>query len=124
MFQRLLSSVWVTILKESFLRTEWLSNLGNKKGFQSKQNKTASIATGNKEQNNNLKNHQLILPDKGSDAMHLIRSVWKQVNDVLLDDVTTMISYTGKTFRTRFNAKDKAVFNHEYDMVYYAKYPK
>ena len=106
MFQRLLSSVWVTILKESFLRTEWLSNLGNKK------------------ENNNLKNHQLILPDKGSDAMHLIRSVWKQVNDVLLDDVTTMISYTGKTFRTRFNAKDKAVFNHEYDMVYYAKYPK
>ena len=70
-----------------------------------------------------MKNH-LILPDKGSDAMHLISSMPKLVNDVLLDDVTMMVSYTGKTLRTCSNAKDKAVLNHEHDIVYYAKCPK
>ena len=40
--------------------------------FQSKQNETAPIATGNEERNNNVKHRLLVLPYKGSDAMHII----------------------------------------------------
>ena len=35
-----------------------------------------------------------------------------------------MISYTGKKLSTCFNVKDKTVFNHEHDIVYYAKCPE
>ena len=45
------------------------------KEFQSNQNETASIATGNEERNNNVKHHLLVLPYKGSDAMHIIISI-------------------------------------------------
>ena len=43
--------------------------------FQSKHNEAAPIATGNEEQNNNMKNHLLVLPYKGSDVMHIISSM-------------------------------------------------
>ena len=66
------------------------------KEFQSNQNETASIATGNEEKNNNVKNHFLVLPYKGSDAMHIIISIWKKVNCALPDDVEVIVSYTGK----------------------------
>ena len=57
------------------------------KEFQSKQNETALIVTGNEEQNNNVKKHLLVLPYKGLDAMHIISSMRKQVNRALPDDV-------------------------------------
>ena len=47
------------------------------KEFQSKQNETTLIATGNEERNNNVKHHLLVLPYKGSDAKHIISSTPK-----------------------------------------------
>ena len=40
--------------------------------FQSKQNETAPIATGNEERNNSVKHRLLVLPYKASDTMHII----------------------------------------------------
>ena len=94
------------------------------KEFRSKQNKTSPIATCNEEQNNNVKKHLLVLPYKGSDAIHIISSMRKQVNRALPDDVKIMVSYTGKKLSTRFNMKDKTSFNHEHDIVYYANCPE
>ena len=94
------------------------------KEFQSKHNEAAPIATGNEERNNNVKNHLLVLPYKGSAIMHIISSVRKQVNRALPDDVKMIVSYTGKILSTCFNVKDKTVFNHEHDIVYYAKCPE
>ena len=93
------------------------------KEVQSKENETAPVATGN-ERNNNVKNHLLVLPYKGSDPMHIISSMPKQVNRALPDDVKTIISYTGKKLSTCFDVKGKTVFNHEHDIVYYAKCSK
>ena len=45
------------------------------KEFQSKQNETILIATGNEERNNNMKHHLLVLSNKGSDGMHIISSM-------------------------------------------------
>ena len=45
------------------------------KEFQSKQNETILIATGNEERNNNMKHHLLVLSYKGSDGMHIISSM-------------------------------------------------
>ena len=50
------------------------------KEFQSKHKETPPIATDNEERNNNVKNNLLVLPYKGSDAMHIISSMQKQVN--------------------------------------------
>ena len=47
------------------------------KEFQSKQNETAPIATGNKEWNKNVKDYLLILPYNSSDKMHIISSMHK-----------------------------------------------
>ena len=65
------------------------------KDLQSNQNETAHIVTGNEERNNNVKNHLLLLPYKGSDAMYSISSMQKQVNCALLDDVKVIVFYTG-----------------------------
>ena len=48
----------------------------------------------------------------------------KQVNCAVPDDVKMIVSYTSKKLSTCFNVKDKTVFNHEYDIVYYAKCPE
>ena len=55
--------------------------------------------------------------------MHIISSMRKQVNRVLPDDVKMIVSYTGKKLSTCFNVKNTTVFNHEHDMIYYAKSP-
>ena len=56
--------------------------------------------------------------------MHIISSLRKQVNCALPDDVKMIVFYTGKKLGTCFNMKDKTVFNHENDIVYYAKCPE
>ena len=94
------------------------------KELQSKQNETAPIATDNEERNNNVKKHLLVLSYKGSDAIHIISSMCKQVNRALPDDVKMTVSYTAKELSTCVNVKDKTIFNHEHDIAYYAQCPK
>ena len=92
------------------------------KEFLSKQNETAPIATGNEERNNNVKHHLLVLSYKGSDAMHIISSMRKQVNRALPDNVKMIISDTVNKLGT--SLKDKMVFNHEHVIAYYANCPE
>ena len=61
---------------------------------------------------------------KGSDAMHIISSMRKQVNRTLRDDVKMIVPYTDKKLSTCFNLKYKTVFNKEYDIAYYTKCPE
>ena len=56
--------------------------------------------------------------------MHIISSMRKRVNRALPDDVKITVSYAGKKLSTCFNVKGKTVFNHEHDIVYYAKCPE
>ena len=95
----------------------WVINKAFKE-FQSKQNEATPSGTGNDE-SNNMKNHLLILPYKGSDIMHIISSMQKQVTCALPDDIKMMVSYTGKKLSICFNVKDKTAFHHEHDIVYY-----
>ena len=48
----------------------------------------------------------------------------RQVNHTFPDDVKIIVSYTGKKLGTCFNVKDVNLFNHEHDIVYYAKCPE
>ena len=48
----------------------------------------------------------------------------KQVNCTLPDDVKMIASYTGKKLGICLNVKNKTVFNHEHDIVYYDKSPE
>ena len=56
--------------------------------------------------------------------MHIISSLRKQVNRALPDDVKMMVFYAVKKLNTCFNVKYKTVFNHEHDIMYYAKCPE
>ena len=87
-------------------------------------NHSAPIANGNEERYNNVKHHLLVLAYKGSDAMHLISSMRKQVNRAFPDDVKMIVSFTGKKLGTCFDVKEITVFNHEHYIVYYAKCPE
>ena len=60
----------------------------------------------------------LMLSYKGSDGMHIISSMRKQVNRSLPDDAKMMVSYTGKKLSICCKVKDKMIFNHEHDIVY------
>ena len=71
-----------------------------------------------------MKSHLLILPYKGSDAVHIISSMQKEVNCALPDNVKMIVSYAGKKLSTCSNVKDKTVFSHEHDIVYHAKCPE
>ena len=94
------------------------------KKLQSKQSETTLIGTGNEERNNNVKNHLIILPYKGSDTMHIISFIRKQVNRAFPDYVKMMVSYTDKNFSSCFNVKNNTVFNHEHNIVCHAKCPE
>ena len=50
---------------------------------------------------------------EGSDAMHIISSMPKQINRALRNDV--------RNRNDRNNEKHKTVFNNEHDFVYYPK---
>ena len=71
-----------------------------------------------------MKNHLLVSPYKGSDTLHIISSMRKQVNGALPDDIKIIVSYRGKKLSACFNVKDTTVFNHENDIAYYAKCPE
>ena len=71
-----------------------------------------------------MKNHLLILPYEGSDAVHVISSMQKQINRAFLNDVKMIVSYTGKKLSTCFNFKDKTIFNNKHDIMHYAKCPE
>ena len=94
------------------------------KEFPSKQYETPFIGTDNEERIKNVKNHLLILPYKGSDVMRSVSSLRKQVNCGLPDNEKLTVSSTGKKRNVCFNLKDETVFNHEHDIVYYAKCPE
>ena len=94
------------------------------KKFQSKKNEIAPIATVNEERNKNAKTHLLVLLYKDSEAVHIISSMRKQVNRTLRDNVKMIVSYTDKKLSTCFNLKYKKVFNNEYDIAYFPKYPE
>ena len=94
------------------------------KELQSKQNETTPIATGNEERNNNVKNHLIILPYKGSDAMHIISFMRKKVNRALPDYVKMMVSYTDKNFSSCFNVKNNVNIIIMNIILCYAKCPE
>ena len=56
--------------------------------------------------------------------MHLIRSMQKQVNRALPDDLKMMVSYSGKKINACFSVKCKTVFEDEHDILYYAERPE
>ena len=74
-----------------------------------------------KKRNTNVKIHLLVLSDKSSDAMHIISSMGKQVYRALPDNVKIIVFYISKKLSICFNVKNKTVFNHERDIVHYAK---
>ena len=68
---------------------------------------------------NIVENHLLTLY-----AMHIISSIRNQVNHAPPDDVKMMASYEDNKLSKYFNVKNETVFNHEQDIVHYAKCPE
>ena len=63
-----------------------------------------------KKRNTNVQIHLLVLSDKGSDAMHFISSMGKQVYRALPDNVKIIVFYISKKLSICFNVRNKTVF--------------
>ena len=100
------------VLDEQNDYPNWVINKSFKE-FQSKQHETTPIATDNEEWSNKVKNHLLILPCR--DLLILpCSSQWYKNGSFLYRQEPS----------TCFNVKDKTLFKHEHDTLYYAKYPE
>ena len=78
---------------------------------------------------NNLKSYsqtwnlQLILPYAGKQGTQLTSKMKKQLKKGLPDNVKTMVTHQSKKLASKFPVKDKIVFQHQNNVVYYGKFP-
>ena len=69
--------------------------------------------------------HLLVLPYAGSKVEKLIKSMKNSSKCVLLENVTTRVTYSGTRLSSKFTEiKDKTVKEHQHDIVYYVKCPE
>ena len=71
------------------------------------------------------KQHLLILPYKGYKEEQVVNSMRKQLNVVLPRNVKMRTCCTGKRLRSSsFKTKYRTKFNHEHDLIYHVKCPE
>ena len=74
--------------------------------------------------NNDQKQHLLVLPCKGHKEKQVINSMRKRLNVVLARNVKIRTCYTGERLSPCFETKDRKKFDHEHDLVYHVKCPE
>ena len=63
--------------------------------------------------------HLLVLPYAGSKGEKLVKSIKNSLKCVLLENVTTRVTYSGTRLSSKFTKiKDKTVKEHQHDIVY------
>ena len=70
--------------------------------------------------NEDQKQHLLVLVYKGHKREQVVNSIRKRLNVILPRDIK-ITCYTGKRLSSCFKIKDKKKFDHEHDLVYHVK---
>ena len=74
--------------------------------------------------NDDQKQHLVVLPCKGHKEKQVINSMGKRLNVVLARNLKIRTCYTGKRLSPCFETKDRKKFDHEHDLVYHVKCPE
>ena len=70
------------------------------------------------------KKHMLLLPYQGDIRIGLTKSLEKNLDKHLPNNVKTQVTFTGQKLSTQFNVKDRTKFEHKYDVIYFGKCPE
>ena len=92
------------------------------KEIKNKQASQRNIFQGNN--NEDQKQHLLVLPYKGHKGEQVVNSVRKRLNVLLPRNVKVKTCYTGKRLSSCFKIKDRKKFDHEHDLIYHIKCPE
>ena len=92
------------------------------KEIKNKQAYQRNISQGNN--NEDQKQHLLVLPYKHCNGEQVVNSMGKRLNVVLPRNVKLRTCYTGKRLSSCFKIKDKKKFDHEHNLVYHVKCPE
>ena len=63
----------------------------------------------------------LILPYLGDIGIGLTKSLKRNLDNHLPNNVKTQVTFTGQKLSTQFNVKDRTKFEHKHDVVYFGK---
>lgn len=75
----------------------------------------------NNDESGNRK-YRLVLPNKGDNEAHTLRSSKKYVRKLLFKKSTLEITYTREKLSSQFNIK-KTNFEHQHDMIHHVNCP-
>ena len=73
------------------------------------------------DENTSNKNHLLVLPYQGEKGMHIVNSMKRYVNKILLENVKVQTTFTGKRLSSCFKTKDRTKFEHQHNIIYKVK---
>ena len=82
-----------------------------------------SIAVPITLENENEKRHPLTIPYQGEKGDHLIKSMKRNLEKILPNNVKSQITYTGRKLGSLFETKDQTIFEHKHDVIYHGKCP-
>ena len=66
----------------------------------------------------------LLLPHQGHKGIILVKSLKRNLNKYLPNNVKTQVTFTGQKLSTQFNVKDRTKFEHKHDVIYFGKCPE
>ena len=66
----------------------------------------------------------LLLPYQGDICIGLTKSLKRNLDKHLRNNVKTQVTFTGQKPSTQFNVKDRTKFKHKHDVIYFGKCPE
>ena len=99
----------------------WVSSTVFKE-IKNKQAYQRNISRGNNDEDQ--KQHLLVLPYKGHKGEQVVNSMRKRLNVVLARNVKIRTCYTRKRLSSCFKFKSRMKFYHEHDLIYHVKCPE
>ena len=66
----------------------------------------------------------LLLPYQGDIGIGLIKSLKRNLDKHLPNNVKTQVKFTGQNLSTQFNVKDRTKFEYKHNVIYFGKCPE
>ena len=70
------------------------------------------------------KKHMLLLPYQTDKGIGSIKSLKRNLNKHVPDNIKTQVNFTGQKLSTQFNIQDRTKFGHKHDVIYFGKCPE
>ena len=97
------------------------------KAFEEHSRKNATNTTldeQNETEHTTEKKHMLVLPYQGKKGDFIIKSMKKTFRNLLPLCIVPKLVFTGSKLSSKFQVKDKTIFNHNHDIIYHGNCPE